>query len=58
MHIPQGMCAEMISEDEGQSREDLDRFGMWRMQKAVAADHKGWTADVMRWGRHRRGGRF
>lgn len=45
MHVPQGVCAEMISEDEGQTREELDRFGMWSMQKAVEADRKGWFAD-------------
>jgi acetyl-CoA acyltransferase len=45
MHVPQGVCAEMISESEGQTREELDRFGMWSMQKAVEADRKGWFAD-------------
>lgn len=45
MHVPQGVCAEMISEDEGQTREELDRFGMWSMQKAVGVDRKGWFAD-------------
>ena len=27
MSVPQGVCAEMISEDHGHTREDLDRFG-------------------------------
>jgi|Deesub1362B_J571_1020462.scaffolds.fasta_scaffold04220_1 acetyl-CoA acyltransferase len=45
MHVPQGLCAEMISEDEGHTREELDRFGMWSMQKAVEAERKGWFAD-------------
>ncbi len=45
MDVPQGVCAEMISEDEGQSREALDKFGMWSMQKAVEAQRKGWFAD-------------
>jgi len=43
--VPQGLCAEMISADEGHTREDLDRFGMWSMQKAVEAQRKGWFAD-------------
>ncbi|MEW5913424.1 MAG: thiolase family protein [Thermodesulfobacteriota bacterium] len=45
MDVPQGVCAEMISADQGQSREDLDRFGMWSMQKAVTAERNGWYAD-------------
>jgi acetyl-CoA acyltransferase len=45
MTVPQGVCAEMISKDEGHTREDLDKFGMWSMQKAVEADRKGWFAD-------------
>ena len=45
MTVPQGLCAEIISENEGHSREELDRFGMWSMQKAVEADRKGWFAD-------------
>jgi acetyl-CoA acyltransferase len=40
-----GACAEMISEDQGHTREDLNRFGMWSMQKAVEAERKGWYAD-------------
>ena len=45
MTVPQGLCAEMISESEGHTREDLDRFGMWSMQKAVEAERKGLFAD-------------
>ncbi|RJX29894.1 MAG: thiolase family protein [Desulfarculus sp.] len=45
MDVPQGVCAEMISADQGQSREELDRFGMWSMQKAVTAERNGWYAD-------------
>jgi acetyl-CoA acyltransferase len=43
--VPQGECAEMISADQGHTREDLERFGMWSMQKAVEAEQKGWYAD-------------
>jgi acetyl-CoA acyltransferase len=43
--VPQGLCAEMISADQGHTREDLERFGMWSMQKAVEAERKGWHAD-------------
>ena len=43
--VPQGVCAEMISENGGHTREELDRFGMWSMQKAVEAERKGWFAD-------------
>ena len=45
MSVPQGLCAEMISEEEGHTREELDKFGMWSMQKAVEADRKGWYTD-------------
>src|SRR4030042_2986237 len=45
MTMPQGTCAEMISANQGHTREDLERFGMWSMQKAVEADQKGWFAD-------------
>ncbi len=45
MAVPQGVCAEMISENQGHTREDLERFGMWSMQKAVEAERKGWYAD-------------
>jgi acetyl-CoA acyltransferase len=45
MTVPQGLCAEMISADEGHTKEDLHRFGMWSMQKAIEADRKGWYAD-------------
>jgi acetyl-CoA acyltransferase len=43
--VPMGLCAEMISEDQKHTREDLDQFGMWSMQKAVEAERKGWYAD-------------
>ncbi|MEJ5376760.1 MAG: thiolase family protein [bacterium] len=43
--VPQGLCAEMISEQYGHSREDLERFGLWSMQKALEADQKGFYAD-------------
>jgi len=45
MMVPQGVCAEMISADQGHSRETLERFGMWSMQKAVKAEQQGWFAD-------------
>jgi acetyl-CoA acyltransferase len=45
MTTPQGACAEMISANQRHTREDLERFGMWSMQKAVEADQKGWFAD-------------
>lgn len=45
MTVPQGVCAEMISKDEGHTREELDSFGRWSMQKAVEAERKGWFAD-------------
>lgn len=45
MTVPQGVCAEMISEDQGHTREELERFGMWSMQKAVEAERKGWFSD-------------
>jgi acetyl-CoA acyltransferase len=45
MMTPQGVCAEMISADQGHTREELERFGMWSMQKAIEAERKGWYAD-------------
>ncbi len=45
MAVPQGVCAEMISEAQGHTREDLERFGMWSMQKAIEAERKGWFSD-------------
>jgi len=45
MAVPQGVCAEMISEDEGHTREQLDRFGQWSMAKATIAQRNGWYAD-------------
>jgi acetyl-CoA acetyltransferase family protein len=47
MTVPQGVCAEMISADYGHTREDLDKFGMWSMQKSVEARRKGWHDDVI-----------
>lgn len=47
MSTPQGVCAEMISEDEGHTREELDRFGMWSMQKAVTAQRNGWFDNII-----------
>jgi len=46
MDIAQGLCAEIISEDEGHTREDLDRFGMSSMQKAVQARRNGWFDNI------------
>lgn len=45
MSVPQGVCAEMISERYGQTREDLDKFGLRSMQNAVNANRKGWHQD-------------
>lgn len=45
MTVPQGVCAEMISANQGHTREDLERFGRWSMQKAVEAERKGWFSD-------------
>src|SRR5512139_2405787 len=45
MTTPQGTCAEMISADQRHTREELERFGMWSMQKAVEADQKELFAD-------------
>ncbi|MDY6935071.1 MAG: thiolase family protein [Spirochaetota bacterium] len=47
MAVPQGLCAEMISEDQGHTREELDRWGMWSMQKATEAARKGWHAELI-----------
>jgi len=47
MTVPQGLCAEMISEEQGHTREDLDRFGMLSMQRAVEAQRKGWHAELI-----------
>lgn len=43
--VPQGLCAEMLSEQYGHSREELERFGLWSMQKALQAEAKGWYCD-------------
>ena len=47
MDVPQGLCAETISENEGHTREELDRFGMWSMQKAVQAQRNGWFDNII-----------
>ncbi len=47
MDVSQGLCAEMISEDEGHTREQLDQFGMWSMQKAVQARRNGWHDNII-----------
>ncbi|MCP4755785.1 MAG: thiolase family protein [Proteobacteria bacterium] len=47
MTVPQGVCAEMISADYGHTREDLDKFGMWSMQKSVEAQRKGWHDELI-----------
>ena len=47
MTVPQGMCAEMISEDEGHTREQLDAFGAWSMRKAVEAQRNGWFDNIV-----------
>lgn len=45
MGVPQGECAEMISEQNGHTREQLDYLGALSMKKAVEAQRKGWHAD-------------
>jgi acetyl-CoA acyltransferase len=45
LSVSQGLCAEMISEDQKHTREDLDRFALKSMQSAVLADKSGWFAD-------------
>jgi acetyl-CoA acetyltransferase family protein len=45
MGVPQGLCAEMISEQNGHTREQLDRMGALSMKRAVEAQRKGWHAD-------------
>jgi len=47
MDVLQGLCAEKISKDEGHTREELDRFGMWSMQKAVTAQRNGWFDNII-----------
>lgn len=47
MTVPQGLCAEIISDKYGHTCEDLDRFGMWSMKKAVEAQRKGWYDDYI-----------
>ena len=43
--VPQGVCAEMIADRYGLTREDMDRFGMWSHQKATRAVREGWYDD-------------
>ena len=47
MTTPQGLCAEMISADQGHTREDLDRFGMRSMQNAVTGQRNGWYDHII-----------
>lgn len=47
MHVPQGVCAEMISESEGHTREQLDAFGARSMKNAVEAQRKGWFDNII-----------
>ena len=47
MIVTQGNCAEMISADQGHTREDLDRFGAWSMAKAVRARRQGWFDNII-----------
>lgn len=47
MDVSQGLCAEYISEQEGHTREDLDRFALWSMQKAVKAQRNGWFDSIL-----------
>lgn len=47
MFVPQGVCAEMISERYQQTREQLDRFGQKSMQSAVKAERNGWFDNIV-----------
>ncbi len=47
MTVPQGLCAEMISEAEGHTREQLDAFGMRSMRNAVQAQRNGWFDNII-----------
>ena len=47
MNVSQGLCAEMISADEGHTREDLDRFGLRSMRNAVYAQRNGWYDHIV-----------
>lgn len=47
MHVPQGVCAEMISESENHTREELDAFGLRSMQNAVRAQQNGWFDNII-----------
>ena len=43
--VPQGACAEIISAQNGHTREQLDRLGALSMKKAVEAQRNGLFAD-------------
>lgn len=45
MMIPQGVSAELIADQFGLTREDMDRFGLWSHQKAVQARREGRLAN-------------
>jgi acetyl-CoA acyltransferase len=45
MATPQGVCAELISEENGHTRELLDRAGAISMKKCVEAQRNGLYAD-------------
>jgi len=47
MTVPQGLCAEMISEAEGHTREDLGAFGLRSMRNAVTAQRNGWFDNII-----------
>ncbi len=47
MHVSQGLCAEMISEDEGHTREDLDRFALSSMRSPRSATAGSTTSFPM-----------
>ncbi len=47
MMVPQGQCAEMISENQGHTREDLDRYGAWSMKKAAKARRDGLYDNII-----------
>ena len=47
MMVPQGQCAEWISEDQKHTREDLDRYGAWSMKKAAKARRDGLFDNII-----------
>ncbi len=47
MMTPQGQCAELISEQYGNTREELDSFGAWSMKKAVEAERAGLYDNIV-----------